>query len=148
MPRKVGRKSLTVGDAPRRKVDSKILEGELSTVALMAQENGIEKEIMLQKIVQEVFRSHDWNMSAFLTCLNLQCQIIPELTSLINLADLSQRQYQMCGNLLVKYGITSFELRNKIDEYKKSLYPSVAVDNLSISVKVKDLFDSTLHAIS
>ena len=43
----------------------------------------------------------------------------------------------MCSNLLVKYGISSFELCNKIDEYKKSLYPSVAVDNLSISVKVK-----------
>ena len=149
MPRKVGRKRLTVGDAPRRKVESKILEGELSTVALMAQENGIEQEIMLQKMVQEVFRSHDWNMSAFLTSLNLQCQIlIPELTSLINLANLSQRQYQMCRNLLVKYGISYFELRNKIDEYKKSLYPSFAVDNLSASVKVKDLFDSTLHAIS
>ena len=138
MPRKVGRKSLTVENAPRRKVDSKILEGELST----AQENGIEKETMLQKIVQEVFRSHDWNMSAFLTSLNMQCQIpIPELTSLINLANLSQRQYQMCSNLLVKYGISYFELRNKIDGYKKSLYPSVAVDNLSASVKVKDLFD-------
>ena len=122
---------------PRRKVDSKILEGELST----AQKNGIEKEIMLQKIVQEVFRSHDWSMSAFLTSC-LQCQIpIPELTSLINLANLSQRQYQMCSNLLVKYGISYFGLRNKIDEYKKSLYPSVAVDNLSASVKVKDLFD-------
>ena len=46
LPRKVGRKSLTVENAPRRKVDSKILEGELST----AQENGIEKEIMLQKL--------------------------------------------------------------------------------------------------
>ena len=127
-----------VENVPRRKVDSKILEGELST----AQKNGIEKEIMLQKIVQEVFRSHDWSMSAFLTSLNLQCQIpIPELTSLINLANLSQRQCQMCSNLLVKYGISYFGLRNKIDEYKESLYPSVAVDNLSASVKVKDLFD-------
>ncbi len=103
---------------------------------------------MLKKIVQEAFRSHDWNMSAFLESLNLQCKIpVPELTSLIYVANVSQRQYQMCRNLLVKYGISSFEPRNKIDEYKKTLYPSVAVDNLSASVNVKDLFHSTLHAI-
>ena len=149
MPKKVGRKSLTVGDAPCQKVESKLLKGGLSTVAWMAQENDIEKEIMLQKLAKEAFRSHDWKVSAILTSLNLQCQIpIPELKSLIYLANLSQRQYQICTNLLVKYGISSFEPRNKIDEYKKRLYPSVAVNNLSASVKVKDLFDSTLHAIS
>eukprot|EP00112_Aurelia_sp_Birch-Aquarium-sp1_P026820 Seg975.1 transcript_id=Seg975.1/GoldUCD/mRNA.D3Y31 product="hypothetical protein" protein_id=Seg975.1/GoldUCD/D3Y31 len=53
----------------------------------------------------------------------------------------------MCRNLLVKYGISSFEPRDKIDEYKKTLHPSVAVDNLSASVSVKYLFHSTLHAI-
>ena len=34
-----------------------------------------------------------------------------------------------------------------MDAYKKSLQLSVALDHLSASVDVQDLFDSTLHAI-
>ena len=125
-----------------------ILKSGPRDVASIAQENGIGKEVMLQKLVEEAFRSHEWDMSLFVENLRGHCEIpIPELTSLIYVANLSQRQYQMCRNLLLKYNVTAFEPRYKVDAYKKSLCPSVALDHLSASVNVQDLFDSTLHAI-
>ena len=103
---------------------------------------------MLQKLVEEAVHSREWNKSLLLENLREHCEIpITELTPLIYVANLSQKQYQICGNLLMNYYVAAFELRYKVDAYKKSLHPSVALDRLSVSVGVQDLFDPTLHAI-
>ena len=49
--------------------------------------------------------------------------------------------------MLLKYNVTASEPQYKVDTYKSSLQPSVPLDDLSASVDVQDLFDSTLHAI-
>ena len=131
-----------------RKLQSKISTNGLYNVASFAQEYGIEKEIMLQKLVEEANRSHEWDMSLFLESLRGHCEIpILELTSLFYVANLSRRQHIIFRNSLMKYNVAAFEPRYKVDAYKKSLHPSVALDHLSASVGVQDLFDSTLHEI-
>ena len=138
---------MALADTQCQKVQSKILKTGLCNVASFVQEHGIEKEIMPQKLVEESIHSHEWGMSLFLENLRGHGEIpTPALTSLIYVANLSQRQYQICWNLLLKYNVTAFEPRYKVDAYRKSLHPSVALD-LSASVDVQDLFDSTLHAI-
>ena len=130
LPKKSGRKSALLVDEPCEKVESKILKNALSTVATLAGENGIEKELMLQKIVHEAIRSRDWDMSTFLKSLQIESDIpVDELTSLIYIANLSQRQYQMCRSFLLKYGIHALKPRNEIDAFKKTFYPSVTADN-------------------
>ena len=144
LPRKCGRKSVTLADIPCQKEQSKIFKSGLCNVASFAQEHGVEKEVIFQRLVEEAILSHKWNMSLFMESLRGHSEIpIPELTSLFYVANLSQRQYQMC----LKYNVTAFEPRYKVDTYKKFLYPSVALYHLSASVDVQDLFESTLHAI-
>ena len=53
----------------------------------------------------------------------------------------------MCRNLLIKYGVNCFQPRTEIDCYGESLYQSVKVNSLSASVDVKELSDSTFHAL-
>ena len=139
---------MTSADTPCQKEQSKTFKSGLCNVASFAQEHGIEKEVIFQRLIKEAILSHEWNMSLFMESLRGHSEIpIPELTSFIYVVTLSQRQYQMCRNLLLKYNVTAFEPRYKVDTYKKSLFPSVALYHLSASVYVQDLFDSTLQAI-
>eukprot|EP00112_Aurelia_sp_Birch-Aquarium-sp1_P004598 Seg1522.2 transcript_id=Seg1522.2/GoldUCD/mRNA.D3Y31 product="Major antigen" protein_id=Seg1522.2/GoldUCD/D3Y31 len=128
-------------------VERKLLRDSLSSVEVLADANGIRKEEMLQKMVEEACKSEGWDMSEFFQSLQISSIPVSELTALVYVGNLSQRQYQMCRNLLIKYGVNSFRPRTEIDCYKKSLYPSIKLDSLSASVDVKDLFDSTLHAL-
>ena len=112
LPPKCGRKSVALADTPCQRVQSKILKTGLCKAASFNQEHGIEKEVMLQKLAEEAVHSREWDMPLFLENLRGRCQIpIPELTSLIYVANLSQRQYQICRNLLLKYNVTAFEPR-------------------------------------
>ena len=72
---------------------------------------------------------------------------IADLTAFLYVENLSQRQYQMCRNTLVKYGINSSRPQNVIDSFKKSLYPPVIMENFLVSVDAEHLFHSTLHTI-
>ena len=60
-----GRPSLTICDNPCKKVESAILKRNLAQVAASAEEQGISKEEMLRKILDEAKRSRDWNKAAF-----------------------------------------------------------------------------------
>ena len=75
------------------------------------------------------------------------CIPVDEQTALIYVGNFSQRQYQMCRNLLTRHGVKALQARSAIDACKKTLHPTVAVDTLSASVSVKQLFDSTLYGI-
>ena len=110
LPPKCGRKSVTLADTQCQKMQSKILKIGLCKAASFNQEHGIEKEVMPQKLVEEAIHSHEWDM-LFLESLRGHCEIpIPEL-NLTYIANLSQRQYQICRNLLLKYNFTAFEPR-------------------------------------
>ena len=121
---------MILADTPCHKVQSKILKSGLRNVAAsFAQELGTEKEALLQKLSEDAIHFLEWEMSLFKENLSGHCEIlIPELTSLMYQANLSQRQYQKCRNLLLKY-VTALEPRYKVDNYKKSLYRSVALDH-------------------
>lgn len=142
-----GRPALTLSENPCYKVESAILKDSLGYVASAAEQQCIAKEDLLRKMVQEALRARDWDMSSFFENLVVSPISVQEITALFHVANLSQRQYQMCRNLLVKYGIDAFPPRNDIDSYKKTLYPTVRVEPLSASVNVKELFDSTLFDI-
>ena len=90
------------------------------------------------------FKGRDWDISSFFENISVSQISVREIAALFHVANLSQRQYQMCRNLLIKYGINAFSPRNDIDSYKKTLYPTVKSGPLSASVGVKELFDSTL----
>ena len=138
---------MTLSENPCHKVESAILKDSLGYVASAAEQQCIPKEDMLKKMVQEAIRARDWDMSSFFENLVVSPISVQEITALFHVANLSQRQYQMCRNLLVRYGINAFPPRNDIDSYKKTLYPTVRVEPLSASVGVKELFDSTLFDI-
>ena len=143
-----GRPASTLQDCPSKNVETRILKEGLESVAAIARKQGIEKEALLAKLVQESCRSYDWDMAEFLSSLRVSSPVpINELTALFHVANLLQRQYQMYRNLLVRYGVEAFKPRHEIDSYKKSLYPSVSVESLTASMKVKESFDSTLHSI-
>ena len=113
----------------------------------MADRNGLEKKKMLQKLIEEACSSSDWDMSDFFQNLHVSSIPASDLTALIYVGNLSQRQYQMCRILLVKHGVKVFRPRCDIDSYKKSLNPSVDIDTLSAAVDVTSLLHSILHAI-
>ena len=142
-----GRPALTLSENPCYKVESAILKDSLGYVTSAAEQQCVPKEDMLNKMVQEAIRARDWDMSSFIENLVVSPISFQEVTALFHVANLSQRQYQMCRNLLVKYGINGFPPQNDIDSFKKTLYPTVRVEPLSASVNVKELFDSTLFDI-
>ena len=145
--RPVGR-VVSLLDSPCERVERNILKDNLAIVATAAAEHGKTKEEMLKKMVEEAIRSREWDMTTFFDSFHLSPEIpIHELTALFHIANLSQRQYQLCRNLLTKYGIKSFAPRNNIDAYKKTLFPDVRIENLSASVVPEDLFYSTLSDI-
>ena len=97
-----GRPASTLQDCPSKNVETRILKEGLESVAAIARKQGIEKEALLTKLVQEACRSYEWDMAEFLSSLNVSSPVpINELTALFHVANLSQRQYQMCRNLLV-----------------------------------------------
>ena len=145
----VGRPSVIIKDCPSKRSEKKILREGLESISTMANEQGITKEEMFVRLFDEACKLSDWDMSECLSQLHYSSPTIPinDLVTLTYIGNLSQRQYQMCRNLLVRYDVQSFRPRNEIDSYKTSLYPTVKVDNLNASVKVDELFDSTFHAI-
>ena len=71
-------------------VEGKILKSGLCNIASFAQEHGIHKDVMLQKLVEEAISSFEQDMSLLLENLRGHCKIpIPQLTPLINVANLS-----------------------------------------------------------
>ena len=140
-----GRPSLTISDSPCKKVESSILKRNLALVAASVEEQGISKEEMLRKMMDEAKRSRDWNKAALFDTCSITSEIsIEEITALLYVANLSQRQYQMCRNLLIRYGVEAFPPRSQIDDFKNTLYPHVTVEHLSASVSITDLYHSTL----
>ena len=140
-----GRPSLTISDNPCKKVESSILKRNLAQVAASAEEQGISKEEMLRKMMDKAKRSRDWNKAAlFDTCSTTSEISIEEITALLYVANLSQRQYQMCRNLLTRYGVEAFPPRNQVDDFKNTLYPHVTVERLSASVSITDSYHSTI----
>eukprot|EP00112_Aurelia_sp_Birch-Aquarium-sp1_P020181 Seg5140.1 transcript_id=Seg5140.1/GoldUCD/mRNA.D3Y31 product="hypothetical protein" protein_id=Seg5140.1/GoldUCD/D3Y31 len=147
-PSPSGRTRSCLSDSPCGRVERNILKQCLAVISSTADEHGIGKEELLVKIVQEAIRSRDWETSTFRGVLQATSSIpVDEQTALIYAANFSQRQYQMCRNLLTRYGVKALQTRSAIDEYKKTLYPTITVDALSASVSVKQLFDSTLQGI-
>ena len=142
-----GRPALKLSESPCYKVESAILKESLGYIASAAEQHCIPKEELLTKMVQEALKARDWDMSSFFENLSVSQISVREIAALFHVANLSQRQYQMCRNLLIKYGINAFPPRNDIDSYKKTLYPTVKSGPLSASVGVKELFDSTLFDI-
>ena len=148
MPSPSGRTRSYLSDSPCERVERNILKQCLGVISSTADEHGIGKEELLLKIVQEAIRSRDWDTSNFCDAVQATSSIpVDEQTALIYVGNFSQRQYQMCRNLLTRYGVNALQARSAIDAYKKTLYPTVTVDALSASVSVKQLFDSTLHGI-
>eukprot|EP00112_Aurelia_sp_Birch-Aquarium-sp1_P010249 Seg2197.6 transcript_id=Seg2197.6/GoldUCD/mRNA.D3Y31 product="hypothetical protein" protein_id=Seg2197.6/GoldUCD/D3Y31 len=129
----VGRPSVTLKDCPSSKSEKKILREGLESISTIANEQGITKEEMFVRLFDEACKLSDWDMSKCLGKLHCTSPTIPinDLVTLTYIGNLSQRQYQMCRNLLVRYGVQSFRPRNEIDSYKTTLYPTVTVDNLN-----------------
>ena len=77
----------------------------------------------MSKMVSEACRSHEWDMSFLFQDPEI-ANIVPvdAITALAYVANLSQRQYQMCRNLLQKYGIQALPPRSEIDAFKANLY--------------------------
>ena len=138
---------MKLSESPCYKVESAILKESLCYIASAAEQQCIPKEELLKKMVQEALKARDWDMSSFFENLSVSQISVREIAALFHVANLSQRQYQMCRNLLIKYGINAFPPRNDIDSYKITLYPTVKSGPLSASVGVKELFDSTLFDI-
>ena len=97
------RPSLTISDNPWKKVESSILKRNLAQVAASTEEQGISKEEMLWKMLDEAKRSRYWNKAALFDTCSITSKIsIEEITALLYVANLSQRQYQMYCNLLTR----------------------------------------------
>ena len=81
-----GRPSLTISDNPCKKVESTILKRNLAQVAASAEEQGISKEEMLRKMLDEAKRSRYWNKAALFDICSITSEIsIEEITALDNI---------------------------------------------------------------
>ena len=89
-------------------------------------------------MVEEAIQSRERDVETFFDSFHLSPEIpIHELTALFHIANVYQRQYQLCRNLLTKSGFKSFAPRNDIDIYEKTLFPDVKIENLSASIDLK-----------
>ena len=117
------------------------MKRNLALVAASAEEQGISKEEMLRKMMDEAKRSRDWNKAVLFDTCSITSEIsIEEITALLYVANLSQRQYQMRRNLLIRYGVEAFPPRSQIDDFKNTLYLHFTVERLSASVSITDLY--------
>ena len=105
---------------------------------------------MFVSFFDEACKLSGWDMSEYVSQLHYSSPAIPisNLVFLTCIGNLSQRQYQMCRNLLVGYDVQSVRPRNHGDSSKTTLYPTVKVDSVNASVRVDEHFDFTFHAIS
>lgn len=70
-----GRPALTLQDCPSKNVETRILKENLESIAAIARRQGVEKEVLLTKLVQEALRSYDWDISEFFSSLNVSSPI-------------------------------------------------------------------------
>ena len=99
-------------------------------------------------MVSEAGRSREWDMSCLFHNLEIGSTVpVHAITALAYVVNLSQGQYQMCRNLLKRFGIQALPPRSEVDAFKANLHLTVTVTDYSASVSVESLFHSTLYAI-